>query len=247
MIQQPVILLVSQSRSGSTLLRACINAIPNVYIQGENDNLVMKIIDAYASAKRTAAHCKTEIHYDEKNPEKIASIMSAWENDFNLDVMTQKFRKLIVSFLKSKKSNIESRTISTIGFKEIRIGLSDSSLEKFESSLLLFRELFPLTKIVFLIRENFEKCIESHSKVDWFKEEMSDMSAFLKAFKQQALFFREFHKRHPQFTHLILYEDICIRSRPFQDLFTFLTNETSMYKKLKTTLDQIMTIKYQKR
>lgn len=233
-----MIILACQGRSGSTYLRQCINVIPSVYLQGENSNFIIKLMTSYMALKETKNFpCRA---MNICLPGGSRTIHSAWENSFDLEQIKLQLKAMIVNFLGRGNQTGSNNSLSTLGFKEIRIGKYENTYIEFEQGLLAFKELFPETRIIFHTRKDLDKCVASHVQCNGFKNELNVVKTYL---LRQTTYFQQFAQRHPSWTYTSTYEDLVEKTDQFKKLFPFVSAYT--YETLQSKLDEVASIKHQ--
>jgi hypothetical protein len=182
-----IVLLCCVGRSGSTTLQRIINTVPNSNICGENHGAVIDLLRFYKNIKKTTfdqvVGGKKPVKYDfliEKN------VKPAWYNSYNYDEVVSMVKFLIMRLF---KNSVET---SLWGFKEIRY--DESNIDLIEE----FKELFPQTKVIVLIRENMSKQAQS----GWFKNDPNS----IKLIKNHSECLVNFFKKHPDYVHLLTFE-----------------------------------------
>jgi hypothetical protein len=93
------------------------------------------------------------------------------------------------------------------GWKEIRYNSENIDL------LEEFKELFPQTKIITLIRQNISK----QSKSGWFKEDPNAINII----KRNSTTLVNFYKKHKDYVTLITFEQMFVKEN-LQNLFKFI-------------------------
>jgi len=197
-----IVLLCCVGRSGSTTLQRIINTIPNSNICGENYGAVFDLLRFYKNIKRTTndqvVGGKKPVKYDFLIEKKVKP---AWYNSYNYDEVVSMIRFLIMRLFKDKKET------TLWGFKEIRC--DNGNIELLEE----FKELFPQTKVVFLVREN----IAQQAKSGWFKDDKNAIALI----KKHGRTLESFYKTHKEYTHFLTFEMMFIKSN-LKALFDFI-------------------------
>ena len=162
------ILIIGTGRSGTTLLQRIIStSIPKTNIYGENYGSIFNLLEYYYNLKRTKKKSIESKVYQTSYDKMISdNHKPAWYNNFNINIIKEHLKKIIIQMLYKKDSQI-------IGCKMIR----------FKDKLFLmdiFLELFPNTKIIYNHREN----IDSHSKSSWWKDDKNAVSKIKELNKQ---------------------------------------------------------------
>ena len=175
-----IILIISLGRCGSTTLLRIINEIiPNTNICGENNFFMYNLIDFYINLKNTTI--KRNIEFKEcisvSNYNEIIqkNIKPAWYNSYDENEIINNL-KLIITKIFKKNENVK-----IWGFKEIRY--FNNSLEK----LKYFKELFPQTKFIILLREN----VLQHSISGWYKNKKNAFNTLIENNKNLIDFYRK--------------------------------------------------------
>jgi len=202
MSEDKIVLLCCVGRSGSTTLQRILNTIPNSNICGENYGAIFDLLRFYKNIKRTTfdqvVGGTKPVKYDFLIEKKVKP---AWYNSYNYDEVVGMIRFLIMRMFKDK-------TETTLwGFKEIRCELHNIEL------LEEFKELFPQTKVIVMIREN----IKQQAKSGWFKDDPGAMQT-IKGHSKTLLDFYNFHK---EYTYFLTFEKMFIKAN-IRDLFSFI-------------------------
>lgn len=155
-----VVLICATGRSGSTTLQRMINTIPNSNICGENYGAINSLLDFYVKLHATSTD-QVPGHYRPASYEEIISknVKPSWYNSYQMPVMEQKIRDLVVAMFKKDEAT------NVWGFKEIRYDNKKFRL------LLMFKQLFPQTKVIVHIREN----IGAQSQSGWYKQDANSI------------------------------------------------------------------------
>lgn len=218
--------LITQPRSGSTLLMRLINTIEGYNICGENKGALVELSKFYQSLLFTANmgldlknntkkyydHFETDncfLTYNELlNRPKVKKEFSGfeWYNKFNLESIQEKLRELIIEMFNPEKKSI------VWGFKEIRYG--KESYKEFENELLILKELFPLAKFIFNTRK-LEDAIQSA----WLAQNPDESRQMLNT---QSENFLKYHQKYPEFTYHITYQDVVNNTETLHRLYDFL-------------------------
>jgi len=197
-----IVLLCCVGRSGSTTLLRILNTIPNSNICGENHGAIFDLLRFYKNIKITTHDYVVggakPVSYDfllEKN------VKPAWYNSYNYGEIVNMIKFTIMRLFKNKKET------TLWGFKEIR--WDNNNIDLIEE----FKELFPQTKVVVMIRENMKK----QAKSAWFKEDPNSINVIRQLSKSLV----DFHKKHPDYVHFITFERMFKRAN-LQHLFGFI-------------------------
>jgi len=197
-----IVLLCCVGRSGSTTLQRIVNTIPNSNVCGENYGAIFDLLRFYKNIKRTTndqvVGGKNPVNYDFLIEKKVKP---AWYNSYNYDEIVSTIRDTIVKLFKNKEET------TLWGFKEIRCDNGNLSLVE------EFKELFPQTKVILLIRENITK----QAKSSWFR--LDKNSANIIKRQNDALF--SFHKSHVDYTFFLTFERMFIKAN-LEALFDFI-------------------------
>jgi hypothetical protein len=160
-VNDKIIIICATGRSGSTTLQRIINTIPNSNICGENDGMILSILETYVRMKVTEK-MKTKRYVDE---EKLAmgdyegQIKPAWYNSYDMRTIKKLVKVFIIKLFK------KNYNVHTWGFKEIRFIFDLHSMEL----LFVFKELFPQTKVIIHIKSN----VTAQAQSSWWKEDSS--------------------------------------------------------------------------
>jgi hypothetical protein len=156
-IDEEPIFLLGTGRCGSTLQQSVLSGIDDVWIWGEHNGVIGKLM-AWGEAVKSD-HRLREFSYSQSN-ENISTIMSssptndalpvAWLNYFRPTDIDEQLRLIISNIFKLGLPSGKRRW----GFKEIRYGREDKTAE----SLL---NVFPKAKILYTVRDPFKTCESS--------------------------------------------------------------------------------------
>jgi len=197
------ILIVATGRSGSTTLQRILNTIPKCNITGENDNTIIHLLNCYKSIKKT-------LTYEQMAPscESLVerNIKPCWYNSFDFDKIKTQIQQLIINILQNNPQN------TILGFKEIRYS-------KQLDTILLFRELFPNTKVICHYRENLDQQTNS----GWWTP--NDRHT-IKEYTQEII---SFYEQHKDFCYLTSLESI-LNIQKIQSMFSFLEQPFYVHK-----------------
>jgi len=191
-----IVLLCCVGRSGSTSLLRIINTIPNSNICGENYAAILDLLRFYKNIKRTTfdhvVGGKTPVSYDKLIEKKMKP---AWYNSYNYENIIEQIRQTIICMFKNKEET------TLWGFKEIRYPNGDIHLIE------EFKELFPQTKVIILIREN----VEQQAKSAWYKNNPNSINVIRK--NNNELFC--FYEKHTDYVFFLTFEKMfdhnCLR------------------------------------
>jgi hypothetical protein len=197
-----IVLLCCVGRSGSTSLQRIINTIPNSNICGENHAAILDLLRFYQNIKKTTfdqvVGGKRPVDYNFLIDKKVKP---AWYNSYNYDEIVNMIKFLIMRMFKDKKET------TLWGFKEIRYaGENINLIEE-------FKELFPQTKVVILIREN----VAQQAKSAWFKDDPNSINVI----KKQSKNLIEFYTKHKDYVFFLTFERMFNKAN-IQDLFHFI-------------------------
>lgn len=207
MTDDKIVLLCCVGRSGSTTLQRIMNTIPNSNICGENHGAILDLLRFYKNIKKTtfdqviggAKPVKYDFLIDNK-------VKPAWYNSYNYDEIVKMIKFLIMRMFKKDNET------TLWGFKEIRYG--NGNIDLIEE----FKELFPQTKVVMLIRENFSQ----QAKSGWFKNNPNAVTLI----KHQSNELFNFYMRHKDYVFFLTFEKMFNKSN-IQSLFKFIDCEAN--------------------
>jgi hypothetical protein len=188
------IVILSQGRSGSTLLLRMLNAVPGVQIAGENG----KALDHLRSLL-ACFDTATTYHYTE-------FCRHAWRLPCPLESIKEKTRSFVSDLYDP------TGTCRIAGFKEIRYGLG--SYDELCHDIAFLRQLMPGLKIIFNTRRT-----EDAMKSSWWAENPEASRGILDRSRAS---FERYHSRHGDFTFLIPYEELHHGSEGLRAMFDFL-------------------------
>lgn len=179
------VIILSQARSGSTLVQRVLNTIDNSYIAGENKNFWYHIFQAYKSweyipiweTKLAKSKGQEPFSYDTKTDAYKPCWWNGSHEDWkdNLVMMTYQVRNnfdLIYGFEKS-----------LFGFKEIRFPLDQKEFNKY---LDWWRLLFPNIYFIFTVR-NINEVVNSGWHTEKDKSELLQREKLLRSRKDAYL------------------------------------------------------------
>lgn len=158
MVDKKIVIILSQGRSGSTLIQRLLHClIDDSSFTGENNNFWYHIYHSYRSWKTIDSMRQI----DPKNPDgslveytKSDNYKPCWYNFYKPDDLLQQYRDLFFKLHDKTNSRV-------VGFKEIRFPLLRS---EFNSYINFFRLLFPDAKFIFSYRD-----IDSVIGSGWWK------------------------------------------------------------------------------
>jgi len=163
-MDKEIILIVASGRSGSTTLQQIINTIPNSNITGENNGVIVNLLECYIGLKNALTfipHNKVNNNIIFNTYEELIKnkIKPCWYNCFDLKKIRFDIQNLILNIIDNEKNS------SILGFKEIRWFNKLHLLNE-------FIELFPKTKIICNIRIDTLK----QSKSGWWKNDINSIN-----------------------------------------------------------------------
>jgi hypothetical protein len=185
--EDKIVLICAVGRSGSTTTQRILNIIPNSNICGENMGAINSLLEFYKRIKTTSVDYVPG-HFYPATYETIIekNVKPAWYNSYNFVQVTNMIRNTIIMlFKKSAETNVW-------GFKEIRYDRGNVNYLK------EFKELFPQTKVIIQIRENFQ----AQSQSSWFKDDKNAIGYIKKNSKELT----EFYKKNRDFCFFITFE-----------------------------------------
>lgn len=142
------IFILSSGRSGSTLLQRMLNCCPGVTIWGEHSGLLAPLAAAYFHAVEHPLMLRNI--YSQNRSVDVSELLSerrqpdqwqAWMNWWRPEDMDEAFRAMVASMFQPPALGARC----TWGFKEIRYGVGDRTIE-------MLARLFPTARFVFLSR-----------------------------------------------------------------------------------------------
>jgi hypothetical protein len=189
------VVILSQGRSGSTLLMRMLNGVPGVRIAGENEKALDHLrafIKCYEVA--TTRH-DTEFY------------RLAW----SLPCPVEAIKRKTASFLADLYN--PDGTARLVGFKEIRYGRF-GSYDELCNDVAFLRQLMPGVKIIFNTRRT-----EDAIKSDWWAANPEQSKRTL---DRSRAHFERYHHEHPDCTFLMPYEELRDGCRRVVAMFGFL-------------------------
>jgi len=197
-----IVLLCCVGRSGSTSLMRILNTIPNSNICGENHGAIFDLLRFYKNIKITTRDKVIgdvkPVSYDFLIQQNVKP---AWYNSYHYGEIVNMIKFMIMRLFKNK-------TETTLwGFKEIR--WDNDNIDLIEE----FKELFPQTRVIIMIRQNTQK----QAKSAWFKEDPNSIH-FIKSLNNRLT---DFYKKHPDYVHFMTFERM-FNKKHLQDLFGFI-------------------------
>ena len=203
--QDKIVLICAVGRSGSTTTQRMLNTIPNSNICGENMGAINSLLEFYKRIKTTSTDYVPG-HFKPASYQTIIEkqVKPAWYNSYNFTQITNMIRSTIIAlFKKSSETNVW-------GFKEIRYDNGNVNYLK------EFKELFPQTKVIIQIRENFQ--VQSQSS--WFKDDKHAI-IYIKKHSQELL---AFYKKNTDYCFFITFEKMFDLTN-VKNMFTFIDCE----------------------
>ena len=148
-MKNPIVIL-GPGRCGSTLLQRILNTSENITIWGEHEGFLSKLAESYYLLTKSEG---MEKNFYSQNIDPAIVIGSLtdyqacpnWINSFDRKFIKDTYRSMIVRLLNNK---LDTRK-NIWGFKEIRYTRQDSTLD-------MWLELFPLSSLIFSIRNPFD-------------------------------------------------------------------------------------------
>jgi len=188
------VVILSQGRSGSTLLLRMLNGVPGVRIAGENEKALDHLKEFIKCYEIATTRHDTEFY------------RLAWSLPCPLEMI----RRKTTSFLADLYN--PDGTARLVGFKEIRYGLG--SYADMCNDILFLRELMPGLKIILNTRRT-----EDAIKSAWWANNPRQSRRRLERSRAS---FERYHSDHPDDTFLIPYEELREGSRRIEAMFDFL-------------------------
>lgn len=227
------VFLITQGRSGSTLLLRLINTIEGYNICGENLGAIGELYGFYKAILET----KIKAPKNEDSSLKSYSELLAepprskkysgfeWYNVFQVEKIQSQLRELIFEMF-NPNSEFE-----VWGFKEIRFGGKNKQYKynRFQEELDFIKFLFPQAKFIFNTRK-----IEEIVKSGWWNK---DPEAAANTLQKQADFFKRYSSENPDFTYSVTYHDIVNNTEILQGMYDFL-GESFDLEKYKSVLER---------
>ena len=207
MTDDKIVLLCCVGRSGSTTLQRIMNTIPNSNICGENNGAILDLLRFYKNIKKTTFDQviggTKPVTYNFLIDNKVKP---AWYNSYNYDEIVKMIKFLIMRMFKKDNET------TLWGFKEIRYG--NGNIDLIDE----FKELFPQTKVVMLIRENFSQ----QAKSGWFKNNPNAVTLI----KNQSNELFNFYMHHKDYVFFLTFEKMFNKAN-IQALFKFIDCESN--------------------
>ena len=202
-MEQPIFIF-GQARSGSTLVQRLINSYEDVIIYGEHLGLLTEIALSYHQfVKRSvslSSFCerstdRTSVAQHSLKRLKDPKDFSPNVNGLSLDHLQDAYR----NFVRQLIHNIPAAPQVRWGFKEIRYsGTEDTVFE-------MLQELFPASRMIFLIRHPVDQ-IASKEGIGWWKKE--SIEAKTQSWISQTASYVRYVRAHPEQAILVRYEDL---------------------------------------
>lgn len=198
------IFVVTYGRSGSTILMKILNSIENSDIKGENFNLLFPLFESYQQAIRATGYAFVGSHLPDHpwygvgdiNPLSYAKGLSK--------VFTQEILKV--------KTNTR-----VAGFKEIRyVEIKDDAQRSRYINFL--RMAFDNVYIIFNRRN-----LDDVSKSGWWKD--MPYKKVINIIKPIDDWMIEYHKKYPEYTYIVNYDDYKNSPEHYRRLFEFIGEE----------------------
>ena len=166
--QRPPLLLLSSGRCGSTLLQRILNTSGEICLWGEHNGFLRPLAQSYHHLGDEGV-IQAEYYAKPQRPELVRGPLTdfetpiKWCNSFGREDVRAAFRRLIESILTIGIDTTKTRW----GFKEIRYRTDEPFMP-------MWRELYPATQFVFLIRHP-QSVIQS-MVLDWLKPAKEELS-----------------------------------------------------------------------
>jgi hypothetical protein len=189
------VVIVSQGRSGSTLLLRMLNAVPGVRISGENERALDHLREFIRCYEIATTRHDTEFY------------RLAWRLPCPLDVIRQKTASFVFDLYNP------DGTATLVGFKEIRYGCFGSYADMC-GEIGFIRQLIPASKIILNTRRT-----DDAIKSSWWTENPDQSRRILDRSRSH---FERYHFENPGHTFLMPYEDIHRGSNRLAAMFDFL-------------------------
>jgi hypothetical protein len=187
--------ILSQGRSGSTLLLRMLNAVPGVRIAGENEKALDHLKEFIKCYQIATTRHDTEFY------------RLAWGLPCAIEVIKHKTAEFLLGLY-----NPDGRA-RLVGFKEIRYGRFGSYLDLC-NDIGFIRELLPAVKIILNTRRT-----EDAIKSAWWAENPEQSRRTL---DRSRAYFESYHSEHPNCTFLMPYEELRDGSPQIPAMFDFL-------------------------
>lgn len=188
-------IVLSQGRTGSTLILRMLNATPGVHVSGENDR-AFDHLKAFAGCFQRA-----------QSNQHTKFFRLAWQLPCDPEALLVKIRHFVLDVY-----NPGGR-YDLVGFKEVRYGRPESGAD-LEADLGFFRELFPSLRVVFNVRRT-EDCVKS---LFW----SADPQASALTLDRIRASFQAYHDAHRDHCYWMPYEELRRGSAVLEGMFDFL-------------------------
>jgi Sulfotransferase family len=209
------VFLITQGRSGSTLLLRLVNEIDGYNICGENKGALGELYKFYEAIVETE---KKVLKNSEGQFMTYRDLLARtnkskkhsgfeWYNVFKIELIERKLRELVLEMFNS------NREYEVWGFKEVRYG-THTTYSQFQGELNFLKFLFPQAKFIFNTRE-----IEEIVKSGWWSK---NIDASRKILTKQQTFFNKYQSKYPDYTYAITYHDLINNTSTLQQMFDFL-------------------------
>lgn len=188
-------IVLSQGRTGSTLILRMLNATPGVHLSGENDR-AFDHLKAFAGCFQRA---------QSNHHSKFFRL--AWQLPCDPEALLAKIRDFVLDVY-----NPGGR-YDLVGFKEVRYGRPEAGSD-LEADLGFFRQLFPSLRVVFNVRRT-EDCVKS---LFW----SADPQASAVTLDRIRASFQMYHDAHRDHCYWMPYEELRRGSAVLEGMFDFL-------------------------
>ncbi|MBS4194937.1 sulfotransferase [Lederbergia citri] len=194
-----VLISAANHRSGSTLLQRIFNVRKKTLIWGEHNGVLTDFCKIQKKLSNFSSKYEKQRKYyfnENENPSNWIACMSP-SNKFIKNAVHHSVKAFLDNLYEE-----HSKTHDIIGFKEVRYGPAE---------LKLFRECYPKTKIILLVRDPRDVW-KSHSKN--LRKEMynNSIDEFTQKWIDHVTYYIDFAKKDPE-TYFLKYEDI-IEKKP---------------------------------
>ena len=173
------VLILGQSRSGSSLLMRLLNFHPDVHIYGENWNALHHLYMFHRSIK--------DIEDWKPDYQKAldGEVKPAWMNNMSEDSVKTNLHGVIQTMFPDWPKH------GVRGFKEIRVGLPhyNPTYKEFEQEIDWYNEIFPNMKVIFLTRNMKDMLMSA-----WHPKDPTSIELQL---NHQQKFYRRYASEHP--------------------------------------------------
>lgn len=184
------VIILSQARSGSTLVQRVLNTVPNSYIAGENKNFWYHIFQAYKSweyittweTKISKSKGQQPFSYNTETD----AYKPCWCNlghEIDKPYIIRQNLELFDYLYGTKVDGYYQDELPLIGFKEIRFPLEQ---KEFNEYLDWWRMLFPDIYFVFTVR-NIDDVVKSGWHTEKDRKELSQREKLLRSRKDAYL------------------------------------------------------------